>query len=137
MWPTVHDFRLAIRRWTTRPALGVTAVMILGLGVGATTSIYSIVDAVLLRPLAWTEPDRLVNVYVARPELRLSEISKSPRAIFRRRLHREIRGCGEAPGGNRGPSGGRSLTSCRPTPRQRIAAGDLDTALRGFVRYAV
>jgi putative ABC transport system permease protein len=70
----VHDFRLAIRRWTTRPALGATAVLILGLGVGATTSIYSIVDAVLLRPLVWTEPDRLVNVYVARPELRLNPV---------------------------------------------------------------
>lgn len=74
MWPTVHDFRLAIRQWTTRPALGATAVVILGLGVGATTSIYSIVDAVLLRPLAWTEPDRLVTVYVARPEWRSNPV---------------------------------------------------------------
>jgi Acidobacterial duplicated orphan permease len=48
--------------------------VILGLGLGATTSIYSIVDAVLLRPLTWTEPARLVNVKVARPELRSNPV---------------------------------------------------------------
>lgn len=68
MLPTPHDFRLAVRRWTARPSLALTAVLILSLGIGATTSIYSIVDAVLLRPLPWPDPDRLVASYVVRPD---------------------------------------------------------------------
>jgi predicted permease len=46
------------------PAPALTAVVTLGLGIGATTAIFSIVDGVLLRPLPWREPERLVSVYV-------------------------------------------------------------------------
>lgn len=70
MWPLRHDLRLALRRWTSRPVLALTAVLILAIGLGATTSIYSIVDAVLLRPLPWKDADRLVTLYVERPEWR-------------------------------------------------------------------
>jgi len=58
----------------SRPALALTAVLILAIGLGATTAIFSIVDAVLLRPLPWAEPDRLVSVYVERPEWRTNPV---------------------------------------------------------------
>ena len=74
MWPIRHDLRLAVRRWTSRPILAVTAILILAIGLGATTSIFSIVDAVLLRPLPWKDPDRLVTLYVERPDWRTNPV---------------------------------------------------------------
>src|SRR5687768_15601219 len=46
----------------------VVAVLILALGIGATTSVFSLVDAVLLRPAPWPEAERLVAVYDVQPE---------------------------------------------------------------------
>ena len=60
------DIRYAVRRWAARPGLAITVVLTLGLGIGATTAIFSVVDGVLLRPLAWREPDRLVSAYIVR-----------------------------------------------------------------------
>jgi putative ABC transport system permease protein len=65
---TIFDVRLAFRRWRTRPALAVTAIATLALGIGSSTAIYSAVDGVLLKPLPWRDSDRLVSVYVARPQ---------------------------------------------------------------------
>ena len=67
---TLNDVRLAFRRWWTRPALALTAIITLALGIGSSTAIYSAVDGVLLKPLPWRAPERLVNVYVARPQWR-------------------------------------------------------------------
>ena len=60
------DIRYAVRRWRSRPGLAITVVLMLGLGIGTTTAIFSVVDGVLLRPLPWREPDRLVSAYVVR-----------------------------------------------------------------------
>jgi predicted permease len=74
MWPIRHDLRLGLRRWASRPGLAITAILILAIGIGATTSIFSIVDAVLLRPLPWKDPDRLVTLFVERPEWRTNPV---------------------------------------------------------------
>src|SRR5262245_60007568 len=60
------DVRYALRRWTARPGLAITVILTLGLGIGAATAIFSVVDGVLLRPMAWREPDRLVSAYIVR-----------------------------------------------------------------------
>ena len=74
MWPIRHDLRLAMRRWSSRPALALTAILVLSIGIGATTSIFSIVDAVLLKPQPWKDPDRLVTLFVERPDWRTNPV---------------------------------------------------------------
>lgn len=68
----IPDLKYSLRRWRRRPAFAATAILTLALGVGAATAIFSIVDAVLLRPLPWTDPDSLVIVHGMYPERRSS-----------------------------------------------------------------
>ncbi|MFI5245679.1 MAG: ABC transporter permease, partial [Gemmatimonadales bacterium] len=58
----LQDIHFALRSLRRRPVFAATALLSIALGIGATTSIYSIVDGVLLRPLPWREPSRLVQV---------------------------------------------------------------------------
>lgn len=59
----LHDMRYALRRLTHSPGFAVASVTTLALGIGATTAIFSVVDAVLLRPLTFHDPARLVVVW--------------------------------------------------------------------------
>lgn len=63
MSEVAQDVRFALRQWRTHPGFALTAVLTLALGIGATTAIFSIVHAVVLRPFPFPEPDRVLVVY--------------------------------------------------------------------------
>src|SRR5690242_8031922 len=64
---TVHELRVAFRALLRTPAFTVAAVLCLALAIGANTAIFSVVDAVLLRPLPYPAPDRLVGLWERSP----------------------------------------------------------------------
>jgi len=58
----MNDLRFALRSLRTRPLFAAVAVITVALGIGATTTLFSIVNAVLLRPLPYPDADRIVSI---------------------------------------------------------------------------
>jgi predicted permease len=63
----VQDVRYALRQFHKSPGFAVVAVLTLTLGIGPNTAIFSVVNAVLFKPLSVKAPKELVNVYTSRP----------------------------------------------------------------------
>jgi predicted permease len=60
MYALAQNFRFAFRQLSKTPGFSLTVVLTLALGIGATTAIFSLVEGILLRPLPFSNPDRLV-----------------------------------------------------------------------------
>jgi putative ABC transport system permease protein len=63
----IEDLRVSLRGLIRAPVLSLTILATVGIGIGATTAIFSAVDAALLRPLPYAEPSRLVRIYTDSP----------------------------------------------------------------------
>jgi putative ABC transport system permease protein len=77
-----RDVRHALRRLAARPAFTVTAVLTLAVGIGATTAIFSVVNAVLIKPLAYPNADELVSLQHTTRRLGADELLVSPTMYF-------------------------------------------------------
>ncbi|HET9529866.1 MAG TPA: ABC transporter permease, partial [Blastocatellia bacterium] len=73
----VKDLRYGLRVLARNPGFTAVAVLMLGLGIGANSAIFSIVNAMLIKPLPYSEPDRIVWVYETAFRQGFDEISTS------------------------------------------------------------
>lgn len=73
-----QDLRYALRMMAKSPGLTLVVVLSLAIGIGANSAVFSVVDALLLRPLPYPEPDRLVNIWLRSPGIGILRDWPSP-----------------------------------------------------------
>ena len=95
---TLQDLRYGVRALRKNPAYSLVAIATLAVGIGAGTAVFSIASAVLLRPLPYADPDRLVRVFETNPLKELDaqhrvagELRRLEEAEHRLHRHRGIR----------------------------------------------
>jgi putative ABC transport system permease protein len=69
----LHELRVAFRSLARTPGFTIVVVVTLALGVGINTAIFSVVNGILLRPLPYLEPDRVVTLWESNPQLDIAQ----------------------------------------------------------------
>ena len=97
-----QDLRVGARALTRTPGFTVSAVIVLGLGIGVATAAFSVVNAVFIRPLPFPESDRIVSVVEYRPSGATSAQPQGAIALLRdrSRAFSALAGVGVGPGVN-------------------------------------
>ena len=123
------DFRYSLRVLLRAPSFALAVVAVLALGIGANTAIFSIVNAVLLRPLPFDEPDRLVRLFHVPPQATfpgMPRFSVSPANFYDwQRDARLVRGDGALPRSAQFTltGGGNARSGRRRRGRRRLLRG--------------
>ena len=79
----LQDIRYALRLWRRRPGFALVAILTLALGIGANTAMFSIVNAVLLRPLPYPHSERLMSIW--------TRTAAFPRGLLSYKEYEEVR----------------------------------------------
>jgi len=74
----IRTLRQTLRKLLRAPLFTAVAVVTLGLGIGANTAIFSLINGVLLTPLPFPEPDRLVGIWYTAPGLNFDQVNQAP-----------------------------------------------------------
>lgn len=83
----LQDLRFALRSLAKHPAFTAVAVLSLALGIGANTAIFSVINAVLLRPLPYADPGRLVDLYESAQQMNRGSVSPPALRDWREQNH--------------------------------------------------
>jgi hypothetical protein len=81
----LRDLRFAFRLLWKEKAVTLTVILTLAVSIGANTAIFGVIDAVMLRPLPYSQPDRLVRVFNSYPNAGAARASDSAPDYFYRR----------------------------------------------------
>jgi predicted permease len=85
-----QDIRYAARMFSKQPGFAAATILTLALGIGASTAIFSVVYGVLLKPLPFQEPERLVSVMHSAPTLGLPGVNHGPATYFTYRDNQRV-----------------------------------------------
>jgi len=75
-----RDLLYTLRTMRKNPAFAVTAVLTLALGIGGNTAMFTVIRAVLVKPLAYRDPDRLVHISGGATSTRIEEMRTAARS---------------------------------------------------------
>ena len=78
---TWQDTRYALRTMRKKPAFGATAALTLALAIGGNTAMFTVIRAVLLKPLQYRDPDRLVSIMGGATPTRFAEMKAGARSF--------------------------------------------------------
>ena len=109
-----QDMRYGVRLMRRAPGFAAAAILTVALGIGATTAMFSVVYGVVLQPLPYREPDRLVNLWNTAIKRGL------PRAYVGNGQRRRLEGAQSRVRGHRGVARGREL---QPDRRRASRSG--------------
>src|SRR5436190_353560 len=132
MASVTREIRHALRRLRRAPAFAVTATLTLALGIGATTAVFTVVNAVLLRPLPYDHPDELVALSHTLQLSGVSTVQQSDASfILYRRASRSFSGVGAYTDAAANLDGGSSGLEA-----ERLSAGLISADVLRLLRIA-
>jgi predicted permease len=76
------QLKQVLRRLRRAPMFTCIAILTLGLGIGANTAIFSVLEGVLLKPLAYPDPEKLIGVWLTAPGVNIPDLTLSPSIYF-------------------------------------------------------
>jgi predicted permease len=76
------EFRQVMRRLGRAPMFTAITLITLAAGIGATTAVFSVLNGVLLKPLPYPDPDRLIGLWLTSPKVDIADLNMSPTCYF-------------------------------------------------------